>query len=81
MIRHFVSRKPYHGQGVLMSVRKKELIRLTDLVQSLGLCRATIYNLMKAGDFPRPVKLTPSGRAVAWRSIEIQDWIDARDRA
>ena len=64
-----------------MSVSEKELIRLSDLVQALGLCKATIYNLIKTGHFPRPIKLTPSGRAVAWRSIEIQNWIDARDRA
>lgn len=64
-----------------MSVNEKELVRLRDLVQTLGLCKATIYNLINAGHFPRPIKLTPSGRAVAWRSVEIQDWIDARDRA
>lgn len=68
-------------KGVLMSVNEKELVRLRDLVQMLGLCKATIYNLINLGHFPRPIKLTPSGRAVAWRSTEIQDWIDARDRA
>ena len=62
-----------------MSISEKELIRLSDLVQTLGLCKATIYNLINTGYFPRPIKLTPSGRAVAWRSVDIQDWIDTRE--
>ena len=62
-----------------MSISEKELIRLSDLVQTLGLCKATIYNLINTGHFPRPIKLTPTGRAVAWRSVDIQDWIDTRE--
>jgi prophage regulatory protein len=61
-----------------MSFNEKELLRLRDLVQTLGLCKASIYNLIKTGDFPKQIKLTPSGRAVAWRSAEIQAWIESR---
>jgi len=68
-------------KGILMSVNTKELVRLRDLVQALGLCKASIYNLMKTGDFPRPVKLTPSGRSVAWRVSEIRQWIESREQA
>ena len=62
-----------------MSIFEKEFIRLPDLVESLGLCKASIYNLMSNSDFPRPVKLTPSGRAVAWRQADVRAWIESRD--
>lgn len=41
-----------------------------------GLSRSTIYNLMKKGDFPKPVKLT--GKAVAWPESAISDWLASR---
>jgi len=64
-----------------MSIFEKELIRLPDLIEALGLCKASIYNLMNNSDFPRPVKLTPSGRAVAWRQADVRAWIESRDYA
>ena len=41
--------------------------------------RATLYRLMAAGDFPKPVKLG-HGRsgANAWRADQILEWIEAR---
>ena len=38
-----------------------------------GLKRSTIYDKMKAGTFPKPVKL--GARAVAWFEPEIDAWI------
>ncbi len=51
-----------------MLLRRKEVLRLTSLSQS-ALCR-----LMNEPRFPRPVRISP--RCVAWRSEEVQDWID-----
>ena len=55
------------------------LIRLKDLKQRVGLSKASIYQLMSQGAFPRSVKLTPSGGAVAWRIADIEEWIKSRE--
>lgn len=55
------------------------LLRLPAVVSLIGYQRSTIYQLIKNGTFPRPVKL--GARASAWKSQEIQAWIDSRQRA
>jgi len=52
------------------------LYRIKDVCKSVGLCKATIYNLISKQCFPRPVQL--SARAVAWRSCDIEQWISER---
>ncbi len=54
------------------------LMRLPEVLQYTGLPRSTVYAMMRKG-FPKPVKL--SERSSAWRSDEIQAWIEARTRA
>lgn len=44
-----------------------------------GLSRTTIYKLMNAGQFPRPVKIT--GKAVAWPESAIAAWLASRPLA
>ena len=44
-----------------------------------GLSRSTIYDLMRRGLFPRPVKLT--GKAVAWPESAIAEWLASREHA
>jgi prophage regulatory protein len=44
-----------------------------------GLSRSAIYAAMAANDFPRPLRLT--AKAVGWRSEEIDQWINSRQRA
>jgi prophage regulatory protein len=41
-----------------------------------GLSRTTIYELMKRGQFPRPIKIT--GKAVAWPESAIDAWLASR---
>ena len=47
-------------------LRRKQIEELT------GLARSTIYDRIKAGTFPKPVKI--GGRAVAWLQSEIDAW-------
>lgn len=54
-------------------VRRPEVERLT------GLSRSTIYRLMAAGEFPKPVKLT--GKAVGWQLSAIAEWLAQRPLA
>ena len=54
------------------------LLRLPQVEQSCGLKKSAIYAQIKEGKFPRPVKL--GARSVAWRSNEVDEWIQARPR-
>ena len=51
-----------------MLLRRKEVLRLTSLSQS------SLYRLINESRFPLPVRISP--RCVAWRSEEVEDWID-----
>lgn len=55
------------------------LRRLKDVKNQTGLSRSGIYDLEKHGKFPQRVQIGP--RAVAWRSSEIDEWIESRPRA
>jgi prophage regulatory protein len=46
-----------------------------------GVCRTTAYELARDGEFPKPVLLTPSGRARGWRLSELLAWVESRNRA
>ena len=54
------------------------LVRLTGTMQFSGLGRSALYDAVKRKEFPAPVKLTSSGRAVAWRVSDLQNWAAAR---
>lgn len=49
-------------------------IRLAELPQYVGLRRTKISELIKAGEFPKPIPLTDHGRAVAWLESDIVAW-------
>jgi prophage regulatory protein len=51
-------------------------LRLPQVRERTGYSRATIYNLMAQGKFPRAVAL--GSRAVAWLDSEITEWINNR---
>lgn len=53
------------------------MMRLPEVEEVTGLSGVTLWRLEREGTFPRRRKL--SGRLVAWRSDEIQEWIEARD--
>lgn len=52
------------------------IIRLSVVIETTGLARSTIYKLINAGDFPRPIPLV--GRSVGWLESEVQEWIKGR---
>ena len=53
-----------------------EIIRLSEVIQRVCLSKATIYRLIKSGDFPKPLQL--GCRSVAWRVKDISNWIESR---
>ena len=60
------------------SDRLNRLYRLRDLPQFVGLRRTQISELVKAGQFPKPIALSDSGRAVAWLEHDLIAWQSAR---
>lgn len=52
------------------------LLRLPEVKARTGLSRSSIYAYIARGEFPRSVAL--GARAVAWPSLAISAWIDAR---
>jgi prophage regulatory protein len=61
------------------SSRPVRLLRIAQVLELVGLKKATIYQLHQKGEFPRSVKITK--RAVGWVEEEVQRWIaERRDR-
>lgn len=58
------------AEVVLRFLPVKEVVRRTSL------SRATVYRLVQAGTFPKPVTLT--GARTAWVETEITTWMQSR---
>ena len=54
---------------------RERLLRLKEVQERVGLCGSHIYNLIREGKFPSPIKLL-GGRTSAWVESEISAWID-----
>jgi predicted DNA-binding transcriptional regulator AlpA len=54
--------------------RPYRLVRERDLPAYAGLKRTQISELIKRGEFPRPIKLSEGGRAKAWLEDELLIW-------
>jgi prophage regulatory protein len=56
--------------------RPETIVRRRDLKAATGLSPATIYRMMKDGDFPRPKKI--GRQAVGWPQSMIDAWLATR---
>ena len=61
------------------TAQPERLLRLPDVEALVGLRKSSIYDAVKRGDFPAPVKL--SRRAVCWPASAIDAWIAERIKA
>lgn len=52
------------------------MMRMPEVQAAVGLGKSTIYSMVKAGEFPAPVKL--GARAVAWPSHLVNQWLADR---
>jgi prophage regulatory protein len=48
-------------------------IRLKEVLTICGKSRSSVYDAIKKGDFPEPVKL--HGRSSAWIKSEVEQWV------
>lgn len=55
----------------------ERILRRPEVEARTGLSRSTIYQWMKDGQFPQPVKL--GARLVAWRESDVSAWLEARE--
>ena len=55
------------------SLGEARLIRFPAVQERVGMGRTAVYEMIKAGKFPRPVKV---GAASAWIDVEITRWIE-----
>ena len=52
------------------------LLRRKQVEEITGLSRSSVYRLMAAGEFPRPVQVSPG--AVRWRERDLKCWLESR---
>jgi predicted DNA-binding transcriptional regulator AlpA len=57
------------------------LLTVDQVLEVTGLRRTMLYKLRAVGQFPQPVKLSASGRRVAWRQSSVEKWIESREEA
>ena len=57
-------------------VPRDRLIRMPGVEHATGVKKSTIYELMKADRFPKPVRL--SARMVAWSESAVLQWVQDR---
>ncbi|MGY0197686.1 helix-turn-helix transcriptional regulator [Leptothrix sp. BB-4] len=55
---------------------RERLLRMPQVEELVGLKKSAIYNLMKAGRFVQPIRL--SARCVVWPESACQKWIQDR---
>jgi len=57
-------------------MQPKQLLRLPQVRERVGLSKSELYRLVSLGRFPRPIPL--GDRARAWDADEVEAWIAAR---
>jgi prophage regulatory protein len=55
-----------------------KIIRLPKVKELVGLGKTAIYDKIKEGAFPKPIKL---GRASGWLEGDVQEWIGQQVQA
>ena len=56
-----------------------QIIKLPAVIKLSALSSATIYRLIKKGEFPKQIKL--SERSSGWLLSEVEQWLDAKVNA
>jgi prophage regulatory protein len=54
------------------------ILREPDVMAFTALPRSALWKGVRAGSFPKPVRLSPEGRAVGWLQEELLAWREQR---
>jgi len=54
------------------------MLRVPQVLERTGVCRASLYNWIREGKFPAPVEL--GGNSIGWPESEIEAWVASRPR-
>lgn len=68
--------RPQQNPHAISNSKPPKLLRLSEVIQRVGIKKTKIYKLQGEGTFPMRVKITP--RAVGWIEDEIDVWITER---
>ena len=63
-------------QSLPLPAGVRRILRRDEVEAKTGFKRAHLYNLMRAGKFPKAIRL--GIRAVGWDSLEVEQWIAER---
>ena len=53
-----------------------KIMKLHEVVGTTGIARSSLYKMIAAGTFPKPIQL--GQRSVGWIESEVQSWIKSR---
>ncbi|CAN7470506.1 helix-turn-helix transcriptional regulator [Paraburkholderia hospita] len=56
-----------------------KILRLTGVLEAVGVKKSSIYNWVRDGKFPAPVRLGP--RSVGWRQEDVEKWLASLESA
>ena len=51
-----------------------QFYRIAELTKLLGIPKSTLKDAVRKGQFPPPIRLTDTGRAIAWTSEDVTAW-------
>ncbi len=54
----------------------ERILRLPEVLATIGLSRSSLYSEIAKGQFPRQIRLSP--RTSGWRLSDIEAWINER---
>ena len=54
-----------------------QLLRLSEVLERVPVCRSTLEKWVRLGTFPKPVKM--GARAKGWREADVVAWVEGRD--
>ena len=52
---------------------RERFLRMPEIVQTTGLCKATIYNKINDGSFPKQIPI--GSNLVVWLESDLQKWM------
>jgi len=77
MKKNFVKQVTVSPEPLPPKPNKATILRLKAVLAVIGLSRATLYQLIKEGRFPKQISLT-GDRSVGWLEEDVQNWLSRR---